>query len=917
MTNHQNMARQQQFAEHWQLWAALHHFLTAPLLREFLVVIVQQVSPRAVPFDQLFDDAMSAAPDEFASWLVRPRGSTDPLEGYLQSRVNSLLWQNDAPCFVSTDTDSAIVTKASLLELATQISSLDFGALEQLSSRAQQQSNSSDAQPSFTHFIAVLRACGLTVASSHDGDLPRELIPLLDSLPPPLNAVAAKHLGDLYADVDAWPQAALLYNRAADQIERPLPDWASYQLLLATILTQSRAGAVRHLQGAAPAEALLSTLLVDTSAPSNPLAVANAAFDARVFHRQSSDSFESVRQYQSALLLPPLVHRTHELSGALQAWLNGDFAESQIQFWAVLRRQVALGSSIEAQISKAFYARSIVDRLEDRHAEKLTAESFQLAVRLLIESGDVKCAAAIRWHQSVIDRFVDEACASRAEGQAGRYAASAAQRQHVLVLLFRSWCEMLAPDRAGIAHTLLKCIANMAQDGQSSTMQSRNLGGEALEALTHIAERRPEWCRPSAAEVAAAIIAKVTHPEFWSARVVALETAIAYARIEALPEDQLRGLVNCVLDMADQIQPATQNWLLVGRALTLLTTAPVKRLARLAPALGQRIVATILRFGGPEASERTRVMFYLHDFDATLLSDESIARQLQGNVAELRQRARQINASYVAENVLALLLAPAISSQDGVKEAIECLGAIIISALKQRSASMGLPNSYQSLLLLAENQASIARDLRIADRELKLWLQPLFTQVISLWNHAKERPEIFASFSLPPNDRPNLVAVHNWTYASLVFAQSLDASGAMRAALEEAAANPALTNAISLGRSTRSLSERDHDYNLDAVLSDGGQAFYDSLGRRLALLLLINEDHAQELCKALLTQCFRHGPRILDAAVLLAASRLNLTEFIKTCDYANYSRKLDNDRDTKLALEPLIAPLIESARQRN
>jgi hypothetical protein len=201
--------------------------------------------------------------------------------------------------------------------------------------------------------------------------------------------------------------------------------------------------------------------------------------------------------------------------------------------------------------------------------------------------------------------------------------------------------------------------------------------------------------------------------------------------------------------------------------------------------------------------------------------------------------------------------------------------------------------------------------------ELQSWLQPLLAQVISLWNHSKERPELFACFSLPPNNRPNLVAVHNWTYASLVFAQKLGAAGIMRAALDEAAANPALTNAISLGRSTRSLSQPDHDYNVGAILSESGQAFYDTLGRRLALLLLINEERAQELCKALLTQCFRHGPRILDAAVLLAASRLKLSEFIKTCAYANYTRKLENDRDTKLALEPLIAPFIASARQSN
>jgi hypothetical protein len=240
----------------------------------------------------------------------------------------------------------------------------------------------------------------------------------------------------------------------------------------------------------------------------------------------------------------------------------------------------------------------------------------------------------------------------------------------------------------------------------------------------------------------------------------------------------------------------------------------------------------------------------------------------------------------------------------------DSLGAVIIDALRLRSPSMGLPHAYRSLLLLAENQASIARDLNIEPLELRVWLQPLLTHVVSLWNRSKEHPELFATFSLPPNTHPNLVAVHNWAYASLAFGQSLEALGAIEDALGTAAANPLLANAISLGRATRSLGQLEHDFDVEDILNDSGQAFYETLGRRLALLVLLNEDRAQTLCEALLTQCFRHGPRILDAAVLLTASRLNLGEFIRACDFANYARKLDNDRDTKLALEALIAPFI-------
>jgi hypothetical protein len=480
-----------------------------------------------------------------------------------------------------------------------------------------------------------------------------------------------------------------------------------------------------------------------------------------------------------------------------------------------------------------------------------------------------------------------------------------------MVHVFRSWCVLLAPEQVDAARAMMISLAQVAKEGPASVMQSHNLGGESLEALTFIAGRRPEWRQGACAEVATAILEKLTNRAYWNAHSVAIETAIAFA--DAFSPDQLRGLVDSVLDLTDQMPTKSQHWLLLRAALTLLISSPVKLLAALEESIGRRIVTTILRFGEIDAVESPRMLFYLHDFNPKLLNDESLASRLANNVADLRRRARQTNSSNVSANILALLLVPAISGREGVKDAIDSLGQVVNIAIAPRSVSIGLQSAYQVLMRLANHQSQIASDLALDISEFKMWVQPLLPLIIALWQRAQAHAAIFATFSLPPNERPNSVVVHNWAYASLAFAGTLDAADDMNRALNQAATNPLLSNAISLGKSTRSLIRSDLELlDIGAIQEENSQAFYDNLGRRLACLRLFEYEKQQALCKALLTQCFKHGPKILDAAVILAATRSDLGEFITSRDHVNYVRKLDNDRDVKLAIEPLLAPFISN-----
>ena len=59
--------------------------------------------------------------------------------------------------------------------------------------------------------------------------------------------------------------------------------------------------------------------------------------------------------------------------------------------------------------------------------------------------------------------------------------------------------------------------------------------------------------------------------------------------------------------------------------------------------------------------------------------------------------------------------------------------------------------------------------------------------------------------------------------------------------------------------------------------------------------------------KALLDQCFRLGPRGIDAAVFLFAKEYQLDDITGNPEYPNYAKRLENNRELRLALTPILA----------
>ncbi len=892
--------RKKHFEKNSLVWAALHHLLPTSLIRELSYVIVDQISNGTLSLHMLFDEKFIGEGEFSDMWLLRPVETHSQLAEYLQFRIRAFTWQSDAEIISPPEPyNKASVSPADLEKI------IDFGIADFHVSDFNLSDCQVSSQASVKSFVDAFLGARESLALSTEDKNWTNLIVSIHSIETPLSAVVAKHLGDLCADADVWDKADALYSHA-DKIlsENTEIDWKELRSSMHAIISQSRAAAARTLNGVDQADRLLANIIKNATLQADSLLIANTSFDAMVAATQSAlNKGDVAPDRRPILLFPPLLHKTHCISSALKYLYAGNFNDANRNFWAVLRRQIALGSATESRATKAFYGRSILEEVFLGSARQSLPRSIQTALRLLIESGDSKTINKIGWNHTFIDTYVDQQCVEMVIAHTGVHLGSKLERQLVSVELFKEWLERISIDRTDVAKSMLIYLAKLALQSDVSFYEEKNLGGRCLKALQYVGQFRPELRFTAASDIANAVLEKIRAPGFWTGSASAIETALAYA--DVFNKDNLNAIVESVLLLIDEIGPSTGNWPITRSALNLLISAPVKNLSGNNHNLGRRIIATILRCGLEQESERARVLFYLHDFDPELLREDSVKNSLQDTVVYIRHKANKINASNVVDYIQALFVAPAVSGSDGVRDGLEGLTCLLRSVTAGKP-SHSLPFAYAPLLLLADRQKQIADDISIKLATFQTWLQPLIDLIVNLWIKVIERPTILAPFSLPPSTKPDSTVVHNWAFSSILFAGSLGQREKIQNVLTSAAAHPLLTNAITLAKATRSLSCKDENVDVNAIRIENRETFYSALGRRLVLLQKLDDESAREVCKALIDQCILQGPRELDAAVFLSAFSLNLREYLSQTSCSDYKKRLDNNRDFRLTILPIL-----------
>jgi hypothetical protein len=494
------------------------------------------------------------------------------------------------------------------------------------------------------------------------------LAPVTAGIDMPLGALLVKHLGDLCGDADWWDMALVLYTRTQSMLSQsPDPAWREFLDSLLAMTAQSRSAAMQICEGASAAFGFLDSAMRGVDLRTDLLAVANATPD--VLNAEVALKGICTPSYSyPALLLAPQLLVSHDLSTAFEHWTNRKYSEANRWFWAVLRREIALGSATYSRITKGHYARSVIDGLQEEIGRERVSGSFWLGVRLMIESGNPGIADQTTWTDSLVETYVDPECVSAAIELADRSPGATRERTLVALALFKRWTEVLPPHAEALARTMLQYAAASAKDGAWSLISDRNLSGSGFQVLIETARTRPEFRGLAAEAVVDAVIAKLTDRDF-NAVSTAIETASAY--LDAFDHRGLEAVVAAILDSLGRFGGGVGPWPVVRAALAFLSSSQVTMLCARDVALGTRVTSALLRFSLETETENTTLLFLLGNLAPALIEGQVDVERLEEVVSKIRRQSHEINSSAAPSNIMALLVAPAVVGIAGVRDAIE------------------------------------------------------------------------------------------------------------------------------------------------------------------------------------------------------------------------------------------------------
>jgi len=880
-------------------WLCVSHFLSADLLRELVIALVDEVGSSDLTFDALFEERLSEGAPFLASWCVRPRPTDDPLGAYLQRLLQALLWANDhTPGLSSHAEQGESSEQMQNLATALQIAIADLNSPELRATV-----NIPEPLRPLVNAMATLRD-----ASSIDSPaIRRELAAVVGAVEAPLCAVLVKHLGDLCVDIDCWAAADDFYERSEQLLAKDNePAWAEFRTVFQSILLSSRAATIWAKDGALAASHAYTAGSHDATLKTRPLIVVNSLQDQMAARYAAAEGFSFLPDHRATVLLAPQLIASRGLASAFENWAVGKYQDANRRFWAVLRRQTALGSVSAARDTRAAFGRCLIDGLAQRIGQQRLPDEFLTGIRLIVEGEGATVATEMNWSEALTTAYVDVACAETVVAYAARAPGVTNRRKRAIIVLFRQWLEVLSPDDLEVAGFMLRYLADGARNSPRAFFSDRDIGGQSLKALAEIARKRPEFRRLAAPAIADAIRHQLSEGDFLRIG-EALEALISY--IDAMGSALLRPSIVATLEALDRIGPAAGHWTIVRPALNVLVSDEAAAAVRDDPKLRARMAATTVRFALEQDSEHTRLLLLLRDQDPDLV-DKIEAERLNEVVRDVRRRAHEINSSDAAGCIYALVAAPRLVGTEGFEDALAAARAILRAATTQHE-SISFPSLYDTIILLARHESELARDLGLSPADLRQRLTPVCDALHEVWSHAPKNPLIFTQFQIPIATAPNTTLVHNWTFASLGLARILNRGDVMIEVIEAAARQaPILASGIASGRAARVAVGDPDAVDLAAIASETRDGFYAALGTRLVHIRELPEAERRKKVGALLEHTFRLGPKGVDAGIFATALDSGFRATIRLDGVAaDYRKRLNNDRELRLGLAPLFLSL--------
>ena len=688
-------ARATSFRRDHLTWVVVRHFLSADLLGELGRALVDVVTRGERKLDDLFETTRTAGASTLVAWVAQPRPVELTIDKTLQALVRSLArtW-DERPTGDVTGVATHEAASLKAIDTAFAVARLDFDSLAPFRARG--------ALPDRLRVVTD----ALSLVASSPEDERRCVEDASDSLTSqfeaPLGAIIVKHLGDLCADVDRWHLASEFYARShtlsAGEAEG---HWSSLIDFLRDAIGQSQASARWSLEGPAAASQAYDATIRDAGPRNRQPWLFNVGVDA-MSARMATRVGAPFRDDRAVVALAPQLLDTHDLGGALALWRGQDYWAAQDRFWAVLRRQTALGSALASRMTKALYGAAIVDALRAGLGRRLEPVTFRMGVRLLIEGGDEDAADRVAWVERLVAENLDPDLVSYAMAHARAAPGLLHDRMSVVLTLFKHWVLALPEGAASLSSTML--IALAASAGATGDLDISHLSEIALKGLSDIGRARPESLALASLEITGAAVSLIERGGLISAG-HALQ--FAFENMHALDDTELATLVRATLGRLRTFEPAQSPWPVVRPAIALLASLQVLTLCGSDEELKETVPATLVKFALGSDSEYASVMYLLRDLDPSWIHGRVDHSRLEEVVGELRERAGQINSSSAAEYASALLVAPAISQADGVRDALDAIRRMVSSAATDRPA-LAFERAYKLVMLATDGRTKLA-----------------------------------------------------------------------------------------------------------------------------------------------------------------------------------------------------------------
>ena len=896
MTSSRVSSRRDFFADHWPTWIVVRHLLSASLVRELLEAAVSTASNSRFALSDLIDEKAAGNGSALEIWALRLKPLEDKLGRYLQEFVRAIVWQGDARYPIDPDWPEPDRSTIQLIAAAGFVSSADL-------SHAVEPADLPGSAPQLAPFLECL---GITkeVASRPASTPDAALALCLHHFPDaPLRAAVIKHLGDLLVDAECWVSAENYYVAAATSAGAiPEGPWQELRECLSEAIAMSMAAVRRAIAG--PAEALESLKEIEAQARQEGswIGLANVAedlFDASF----SARAFENLHDLRVAVISSPRMATEHHLSRAFENWHERRYDDAYRWFWAVLRRQIALGAARAARYTKSLYARCLIEGAHAKFGSMREVENIRLGIRMLIESGAPRSAEYVEWSENVVASAIDRSTIDFAVSAATTAPGYEAQRVSVLLILMTKWTEKLQVEGEETARHIISTISRYARSGHTSLFSDHNVRAGALKALLKIAQSNPEFCALAPIEVMSAALhglsdgSPITQGD-------ALKVAAEYAG--AIEIDHLVEFTEATIELLGANASNLPGNIVAGPAVSYLHDFYHRPDATGYTTLRKRAAKTLLELTRANAAQAgyLAVLQGLDPAHANELSDPS---QLQGVIATLRENAVSTNSSSAAFSAAALLDAAGLVGWDAVESALISLSQVISSAVNGRPAA-AFGSAYMPLMSLARQLPKLAQVYPSHHEALDEYWRKILDGLVAMWRRSRDEPLIFGGFAIPLPTVANRTIVHNWAFASLFFSRMAKGESEMRRAINTAAENSELKEALAVAVAVEAPVDISSPPRSDMAELQTRGAFYAALGRKLIATAAMPEDARHAPVGAMVKQCYRMGPKGEDAAVFLMALNLGIATG-STPEAANYGRRLENDHSLRLSVGPLFTKL--------